>query len=299
MEELGNKDYTIEFYVGKVGADGDGGSIPSMLHTISKKHRGPAITLKGMTYQIRDLKEYEGGASYRGVFAKFRDSDIPHAGSPAGSERELELSDDEGLIEKNYFNYFSENDLLVFQRNGHGSTSNRFSEYFSDLANDTVVFDPVLQAEPTRRLLRGAVHPKSIEVSFSRPTNPDMFPSDDWNRSILDALTAAGGIRMHLRISSDGRSSTAADRMLATRIKRGIAALVDSGCASVAKVQVEEDGRIHPIDLIADRLLSVQNVAIKGRYPIPDSMYAALRNARSEHRNELKEIFGVRGRAIS
>jgi hypothetical protein len=292
------KHYKIEFYTGQVGADGKAGKISEKLDELSGQSLCPVITIGSMSYEIRDLRKLHGG-SYSGVFAKYRTDDVPHAGSPNGPERPLDLSDHEGLIEKNYFLYQAGRELLIYQRNGNGSTTSKLSRYFSDLMGETVVFNPVLQPEPTRRLLRTGAIPVSVDLSIARPTNPEMFADDDWSDSILSVLAGAGGVRLKLRITSDARSKDEEDHHLLGRVKRAVSGFVEGGVAKVARVNVEEDGIRHPIDLIADRLVSSQEVEMSGRYPIGQSMNAALRRARDEETDALEEIFGANNDSLT
>lgn len=57
---------------------------------------------------------------------------------------------------------------------------------------------------------------------------------------------------------------------------------------------VEDEGgaEVGVIDLIRDRLSSVQHVEKVGKYFVPASMYAALRLALVEKSTQLTELFG-------
>ena len=292
------KTYKIEFYTGQVGAVGKAGKVSEQLDALSKLSHCPVITISTMSYEIRDLKKHQGG-SYSGVFAKYRTDDVPHAGSPNGPERLLDLSEHEGLIEKNYFLYQATHELLIYQRNGNGSTTSKLGKYFGEYMGETVVFNPVLQPEPTRRLLRSEAVPVSVDLSIARPTSSDMYSDDDWSDSIMSVLAGAGGVRLKLRITSDARSKNEEDHHLLGRVKRAVSGFVEGGAATVARVNVEEDGIKHPIDLIADRLISSQEVEMSGRYPIPQSMNSALRRARDEEKDALAEIFGANNDSLA
>lgn len=295
---MAEKSFTIEFYTGQVGADGAAGKVSAKLREMADLDRCPVHEIGGHLYEIRDLVSHNNGASFHGVFAKFRKDDLPHAGAPGGEEREIDLDDDEGLLEKNHFLYFRAHELLVYQRNGHGSTTNRMGMYLSGLFNETVIFNPVLQSEPMRRLLRGEAQPRTLDLSFAKPTNPDAFPRDDWNANLISVLTRAGGARMSIHISA-GKSKDPQVRYLGRQIKRAITQLINNTEVTKARFVVEEDGVQHPIDLIADRLLSQQAVRMNGHYPIPDEMYRALRRARDEHRAALHEYFGDPDNAVA
>lgn len=259
---------------------------------VEKGRTPPKLLTSGHGFEIRDLTKSKGGRPViSGVLAKLRDEDLPHVGVPGGGERELDMERNEKLLEKNYFRYQPDRDLLVYQQNWYGATIGQFAAYVSTLSGHTIAFDPVLQPEPTKRLLQGSVEAKTLELSFAKPRNPDMFPQDQWNQDLLRALSHAGGEKMFVRMTP-GTGAPVDQRRLNKRIKRAMNAMVNSGHASVAKMNIIEDGVEHPIDLIADRLYSEQTVEMEGRYPVPTSVHAALRQAVQDNKQELQEILG-------
>lgn len=78
-------------------------------------------------------------------------------------------------------------------------------------------------------------------------------------------------------------------------MKKAATAFMRSGYARSLKVNVEENGIEHPIDLIADRILSVQNVSMAGKYPMKESIYAALNSAFEGERDTVYEVIGQPG----
>lgn len=240
-------------------------------------------------YEIRELMSFASGASFKGIFAKIRKDDIAHIGKTGGVEREIDLDDDEGLIEKNYFLFDSDQQLLTYQINGHGSPVEKLAEYLSSLLGTCAVsFNPVVKADSLQKLMRDEFTPVHLELKVAKPTNPALYPADDWSRELLNMINSADGANAHIMISTEGRGVRR--RSLATRIKNSVNALVDSGLAEIARVTVKE--LEHPIDLIMGRVIASQKVTMIGRYPESESMYAALRNAKVSVNDDLEEIFG-------
>lgn len=289
------KNYVIDFFTGRMATDAQR-PLPDLLWDLAAEEQGPVWTKGTFSYDLRDMRRV--GQNVRGVLAKFRTDQIPHLGQPGGRERELALGEGEGLIEKNYFLYNRRDNLLVYQRNGHASRVNRLAEYLTDQCGETVTFDPVLQEEATERLLREGVEPLALELSFTRPTNPDFYPGDEWDDRMIQLANEAGGARMFIRISSDRRNPDEDRTRLRDRMRRAASGFVDAGLATVARMRVLNDGIEHPIDLIADRLESRQVVEMNGRYPLPESIYAALNNAVEEEREALDAILGRPGRRL-
>src|SRR5690554_4965740 len=115
---------------------------------------------------------------------------------------------------------------------------------------------------------------------------------------MIQLANEAGGARVSIRISSDRRSQDEDRTRLRDRMRRAASGFVDAGLATVARMRVLNDGTEHPIDLIADRLESRQVVEMNGRYPLPESIYAALNNAVEEEREALDAILGRPGRRL-
>lgn len=286
------KTFEIDVFASKWGANGENGLVSRLLDDLVAEDACPTVELGGVNHEIRDLRRLPGGHAFRGIFAKFRSDDLPHAGVPGGPERELDLDEQEGLIEKNYFLYLREHELLFYQQNRNGSVPSRLGKYLSRVAHDTILFDPVLQPHAMRRLMRGEVEIRTLDLSFARPTNPELFPADDWGHRLFEVLSGAGGTSMRLHIGTDARSKDPRDHHLRKRLKRGVREILNLTKVTTARLEVEEDGVTHPIDLISDRLRSTQDVEMGGRYPVPGSMYEALGAARDELNDQLREIFG-------
>lgn len=282
------KAFTIGFYIGTVGVDGDTAKISDLLSQMTSTGTGPAIALGTHHYNVRNLSTYNNGTSYSGVFAKLRSDDVPHIGKSLGDEREIDLGDDEGLIEKNHFIYYRKNELMIYQSNGHGSTISVFEKYFTHIGGEAVSFNPVLKFDAIQRMMIADLEPRQIELSIARPTNPELYPNDDWSKSTFELMNGVGGARMYMRISAPGRG--ASKEHLIDRVKYAASALVESGCAKVARITM--DGMEHPIDLITDRLQARVEVEMNGRYPNTQSIFSQMRQAKEEFNGELASYFG-------
>lgn len=281
---------TFHFYQGRMHAE-DGRTVAQVIQALQHPDGPPCHDLAADSFEIRQLTG--NGHPLRGEFAKLRQRDIPHAGSPGGSERDLDLEENEGLVEKNFFHYWTDRDLLVYQKQGNGSGASRLAQYLSRCRGQTVTFDPVLQPDPMRRLMKGSVRTRVADIRIARPTNPEVFRGLGFNEGIMRILEEAGGISLALEIRGDGRSADPGQRFLLDRLKTALAALIDQGTVSKAVLQVEdtETPDCTSIDLINDRMYSVQTVEKLGRYFVPGSMHAALLAAYQERLSQLDELF--------
>ncbi|MGC3875011.1 DUF6731 family protein [Halomonas sp. GXIMD04776] len=290
------KTFNLDFFSGESHSDDPDFCIFSVFEEVSRLENAPHYKLGAFDYQLRDL--VQAGNTIKGVLAKFRTSDLPHAGSLDGHERELDLEEREGLIEKNHFIVKRDKNVVVFQRNGHAGRVERLSEYLTNFSGETIVFNPVLQRDSIERMLNDDLKPVSVELSYAPPTNPDFFPEDEWGRNLAVLADLANGSRVRVALSADRRSADEEKHTLRGRIKESAAALARSRRASVARVKVTDGNVDYPIDLIADRIFEPKQIEMRGRYPVPDTMFAALQEAYDERREDINEIFGQPGRRL-
>ncbi|WNL38013.1 DUF6731 family protein [Halomonas sp. PAMB 3232] len=291
------KNFNLDFFSGLHHSQDSKFCIFSILEEIGELDVTPHYRLGSFDYQLRSLDK--SGNTIKGVLAKFRTSDLPHAGSPDGTERELGLEGSEGLIEKNHFVVKKDKCVIVFQRNGHAARVGRLSEYLTCYAGETIVFNPILQKDSFERLLDDDLKPVSLELSYATPTNPDLFPEDDWGKRMAMLSDMANGSRIRVALSADRRSSDHEKHSLSNRIKESIALLANERSTTVARVKLTDDVYDYPIDLIADRMTADEEVEMRGRYPVLDSMFSALQRAYSERKGDIDEIFGEPDRRLS
>lgn len=291
MEQT-QKRVVIDFYQGRMHAADSPRSVAQVLSMLQALDQTPCHLVGTDGFEIRRLT---GDAQHlRGEFAKIRQHDIPHAGAPGGAERDLDLAEDEGLVEKNFFHYYPERQLLLYQKQGMGSSVTRLGKYLSQCCGETLAFDPLLQPDPMRRLMRGSVHARVLSIRLARPTNPAMYPADDWNHHLMAVLAGAGAMTLSLEVRGDGRTADPDRRFLSNRLKRALSELLDDGALQRAVLNIQDDaGQLESaIDLIKDRMYSVQVVEKRGRYFVAASMHEALRAAWDEKRGQLDELFG-------
>jgi len=249
-------------------------------------------TFKGITLELRHIQETDYG--FRGIIGKYRKAILPHAAIPGGAERELDLEEDEHLIEKAYFKYFSDYALIILQRNKFALNSSVFSQYLS-INGYTTSLNPIIEAADLERLMNNSVNLRSLKLAIARPTNPDLFlgVEHDFNNSIIASLNSSNAAVVHIYLRGNGKSEEPEKRYLANSLKRAILELKNRFNIKKADVLLEENGLTHPIDLVADRLFYFTDIEMIGRYPLSTDMWAALRESRDDKEQELQNYFGV------
>lgn len=284
--------YTFEFYEMTLAPCDDFQSAFEALSCLESGDGSLAVSDGGFTRELWALESVGNGNAQviRGMFRKFRMSDLPETGAVGRASEPLDLDDDEGLVEKNFFSLYKNQSLLVWHANGHANTAGQFQRAVSELAGAKVEVHPIIQKDAMKRLMRGAVELRSLAVSVPRPKDPSYYPETDFNKHLFEMLAGSSGDRIRVQVTTN--ATTNDNPTLRKRVKSAIKELVTDGMASRAKVQVIEDGIQHPIDLIADRIKSQQEITHDGRYPLPAAMYRAIDSARHEEQAAINAILG-------
>lgn len=247
------------------------------------------------TRELFGLGERNGG-SWVGVLRKFRTEDLPEVARLGGEPEDINLEEGEGLVERNCFVFYPGHNLIGWQVDTHGSSPSRFRNFLSHLWGTRVSLDPVIQPDAVDRLMSGSIEMKEIDISVARPQNPDFFPNDEFSSSVLEMLNSAEAHSIRLHLGVDLRR----DRRgrLSNLLKYGLRGLSGAG-ATTAKAEVfDADGVQHTIDLIADRVSSVQETDTDGRV-VPNTLYSLIDVAKQECQAVLDEYFGTNDEALA
>lgn len=294
--EFQEREYRIDFFQLSVVATGEIGSAYDIFSGIAEGALPSVGRSAGYTREIFDLSRRSRPTSFTGQFRKFRTSDLPEVGAAGESAEELELAEGKGLIERNFFVYWKQHNILGWHVNGHASTPNQLATFFSQTVGSKVAANPIPLKGAMERLLDGGVDVKRITATIARPTNADLVANDDYSNDTMELLSKLGGDSLHISIGIDGRRGDSNGR-LKDRAKRLLRSLVRHG-ATTARADVVEDGIAHPIDLIMDRVTSHQYAETNAKYPPNATMYQMIDTAHREHRADFQAHFGEEGRIL-
>jgi hypothetical protein len=288
------KRYGVRFYCGVRGEPVQLLKLSDLFHKLASDAAAgempPRIKNGGQDYELRDLISLNGGAVVKGVFAVLRD-DAPHIRQPDGSEEPIVLDENAGLIEKNHFIYYSQNEVLVYQINGRASHVSRFEQYLTACTGnlETISLDDILSLDAMQQLQQGVL--KAFEFRVAKPRNAALINPADWESGAFSLLSGADAsiISVSVRTRSKGNGLSAKLKDVAHR-------LLDSD--STRKVSVKLSGIDHPIDLMAECLKHTIGVDMDGMYPIPDSMFVELQAAKDSKQAMLDAYFGQGNAAL-
>lgn len=268
--------------------------VPAILDGFNNILNGaPAVhNVKGYIRELCMLSSRNSpfGMSIGGQFRKFRTSDLPEIGAAGGDAVELELAENQGLIERNFFVFYPDRNLIGWCRNAHANTANHFADFLSTCFGTRVTAGLIIEPDAVRRLMRDDIQLKKIEVTIPRPTNPDFYPDSEFSRTIVGLLRDNGADSIHVTLGVNSRRSDTQGRLGST-LKNALSEVLGMG-ASTAKAIVYDDGIEQPLDLIADRVKSLQDIDTNARFPPSETMYAAIDAAYQECQGQIDDYFG-------
>jgi hypothetical protein len=287
---MAKRSYKIEFFQVSLNPNADANDIRDIFEGIRDEDFDAALEIGGFTREVWGLLFDRFPSSVCGQFRKFRDTDIPEVGVVGGDAEEIDLEDGEGLIEKNFFVYYEDHDLLAWHKNNHSSGVNQFVNFLTAISGAKVSVSPILQSDAIERLMNGDVELKKIEITLPRPTNPRFYKGDDFGPDLIDLMGSANADSLKISLGIDLRRADT-EGSLTSRLKNTLKYIVKNG-ATTAKAIVFEDGIEHPIDLIADRVFSYQDVDTDAHFPPNLTMYGIINTAKDDCQEEIDGYFG-------
>lgn len=107
-------------------------------------------------FQIRDISIASADSNiYKGVFGKLRHNETPEQASINGADADVQLLPGHGLVEKNHFLFFSDLNLIVFQRNAHAGRNSHLQAYLNSPEFSRVSLTQILTTDSYKKLLNG------------------------------------------------------------------------------------------------------------------------------------------------
>lgn len=286
------KSFGVRFYCGAFIDAAENRTVSEILKGLYDAHATgvayPHVHDGGVIYELRDFDCLNNGTSFKGVLAVLRD-DAPNIREAAGTERAIALAQDEHLIEKNHFLYFSDRQLLIWQVNGRGSHISRMEKYLTEAAGTTISLGDVIQPEALRKVNAGTVKRFKLRVAAAR--NADAIDPNNWEAGTFELMNGIGATTISVEVATRRRG-----RGLVDEAKNVVHRLLNR--EDTRALQVQMLGEIEPIDLFADCLKERISVPMVGLYPVAQDIFAALAVAKDNQRIPLDEYFGQGNRVL-
>ena len=265
-------------------------SVESAFERIIAGELSPSYTSYGCIREIFGLQYRHDTNSYAGQIRKIRKADLPEVGALGQDSKKIELELDEGVIDKNFFVYYKENSLLIIHRNDDGNSGIHLAQLLTTSAGVDFYASPIIRPDQAEMLLNSKLNIKKFSVKIPKPTNPDLYPQDSISAKTLELLNHSGADFLDVTFTIDQKIETSAGR-LSSALQSAIGSLLTMG-ATKARIETDENGKILPIDLIANRIYSSQNINTNSYFPPSESMYKLADKAKDDQRESVNDYFG-------
>lgn len=238
-------------------------------------HHLPSVELEGDYFQVRNLVKV--GQCWRGCFARLRD-EAPHVIDAQNIEKQLNLQVGDRILEKTYFLYYENSDILVFQMSKNVGYLTKFAHYWSSLFDSEYVdFPPAVDRNQLQHVLNSEI--RYVEFTYACPPGGGTSSGPKWTQRAMEMLLPIHG--------AVGKFTMRAPKnnVLGGHIKELIKWLANRGEVERAKVLLQDEK--DPIDLFIDPIKVKITVPIRANYPDEKVVLEELAEAYSDQHNRL------------
>ncbi|MNG59657.1 hypothetical protein D3C81_114380 [compost metagenome] len=219
---------------------------------------------------------------------------LPYIGDENWNEHNIPLDDKKYIVERTYFLYYYESDILLLSLNHLGPKERDlsyllFSTY--DLSKP-ISFEAIWKKESIKQLLETGSTLRSCEVTMAAPrnfnaTNYDL--TNSFSKNLVEMMVGMGGthLKLNLRGRASGRKSIKG--YLSDEVKEGLKELLEKVPAIMRKAEVTQPKDTKSKSLLDQVLISAKSVSTIDGYSNPTEVRLALVSAKIDHLDYLKE----------
>ncbi|ELP5903241.1 hypothetical protein WD376_004394 [Vibrio vulnificus] len=243
------------------------------------------------------ISEFDTDANfYFGYVGIFRDTMLPSIlNKETKQDSNIVLSASDEILEKSYFLYYPNDDILVFHQNHLGPKSEDLSYMlFSASGLERVYFDPIWKSSHMRDVLESGSSLHRGYLTLALPRNFDALNLNFENQfcdEVIGMMSRTGMTRLKLEFA--GRASRKKDiaGYLFDDIKHGLKEFItrfstDSSTQLVQKAEAQLVGQGKE-NLLEQELSATMTITVVNGYPEPVEIRKTLVNAKVRVREEL------------
>lgn len=232
---------------------------------------------------------------YFGYISCSRDGfHLPYIGDENWDEHNIPMDDKKYIVERTYFTYYYEKDLLVLSQNHLGPKESDLAYILfqhSDVSKP-VAFEAIWKKESVKELLETGSTLRSCEITLAAPRKfnaVDYDLSNSFSQSMIEMMAGMGG--SHLKLSLRGRASNRKliRGYLSDEVKSGIKELIEKVPFLVKKATVTQPKNTKNKSLLDQVLISEKNVRTKEGYAEFSDVRIALIGAKLDNQAYLNQ----------
>lgn len=245
---------------------------------------------------VFSILEYDDKANfYMGYVGKFRDSTLPSKFNRETLNDEpftLEQSDE--VMEKSYFIYYPETDILVFNCNHWGPRADDLAYMLFTLSELTtpIHFDAIWKDADVKALLETGSVIKSGSITLALPRRFEMSNLDlknSWSKDVIKMMSSSGMSSMRIDFRSRAAKTKNGMSYVSQEVRDGFKEILQNfgknrklhkSEISVRRAEVYTSKNEKKQSLLNQELTVKLPVQIAGRYPTISGMRQTLINAK-------------------
>lgn len=261
-----------------------------VVHTAETQSRG----LKLVILQKDDVQQ-----SYFGYVSWRRDCLLPFIeDGETGSERTIPLSDKDSVVERTYFIYYHETDLLVMTLNHLGPKVGDLSFIlYNRTGMQNVTFEAIWKHESMKELLEDGNILRSFDLTIAAPRNfnkSNYHIKNELTDDIIDMVVGMGGSHLRLNMRGRLRPKKAGFNYLKVCVTDAIKELIElfprgSGGLQIKRIDVTEPSNTTPKSLLDQVLIGTKTIVVKSGYPSDSDIRIAMTSAKIENTSYLAQ----------
>lgn len=218
-------------------------------------------------FQLRELNK--SGKFWWGCFGRLR-KDAPNVvNSATGAESTLKLGKDDKLLEKSYFFYSEQENVLLWHVNNAAGGVAIFKDYLRKVSSLYVRTEYILDPAQLSALLYGDVKEIIVDIADLSPQNMQLL---GWNNAAMRLLqgTGAGSIKLELKAPAAGK--------LTKRLIRPLVEGIANSALPKKHLKIKSGLMTDPVDIFLNTLKDSISYNKAGHYPVAVSIIAQLKS---------------------
>jgi len=220
---------------------------------------------------------------------------LPYIGDEHWNEQNIPLDDKKYIVERTYFLYYYESDILVLTQNHLGPKESDLAYLLysqSGQPGANFSFQAIWKGETVRELLETGSTLRSCEIVLAAPRNFNVTSyqlNSSFSKELVEMMVGLGGT--HLKLSLRGRASgkVSVKSYLADGVKEGLKELLEKIPTIVKKAAVTEPKNPNEKNLLDQVLISEKNIYTVHGYGTDSDVFQALISAKIDNKEYLKK----------
>lgn len=234
---------------------------------------------------------------YFGYISWRRDSLLPFIeDGSTGSERTITMNDKDSVVERTYFLYYFDTDILAMTLNHLGpKVSDLAYILYNKTGLENLSFEAIWKMESVKELLEDGNVLRSFDLTIAAPRNFNKANykfKHELTTDIVDMVAGMGGSHLRLNMRGRIRPKKSGFNYLKTSVTDAIKELVEmfpkgSGGLEIRKLDVTEPSDTKPKSLLDQVLIGQKTINVKSGYPTESDIRTAMVSAKVDNASYL------------